>query len=39
MMNEDSDFEEIAPWLVILITVMGGCLRVILLANQRDVVG
>jgi len=34
MMNEDSGLEEIAPWLVILITVIGGLLRVILLGSR-----
>jgi hypothetical protein len=34
MMNEDSDLEELAPWLVILITVIGGLLRVILLGSR-----
>ncbi len=31
MMNEEIEFEEFAPWLVIIITVMGGWLRVFLL--------
>ena len=34
MMNEDSDLEELAPWLMILITVIGGVLRVILLGSR-----
>ena len=34
MINEDSGLEEIAPWLVILITVIGGLLRVILLGSR-----
>ena len=34
MMNEDSEIEEFAPWLVIIITLIGGWLRVLLLANK-----
>src|SRR5512136_1273464 len=33
-MNEEIDIEELAPWLVILITLMGGWLRVFLLDNK-----
>ncbi len=33
-MNEDIDLEELAPWLVILITLVGGGLRVLLLASK-----
>jgi len=33
-MNEDIGFDELAPWLVIFITLGGGLLRVLLLANQ-----
>ena len=25
MMNEESELEELAPWLVIIITLIGGC--------------
>jgi mannosyltransferase len=34
MMNEETELEEMAPWLVIVITVMGGLLRVILLGSK-----
>ncbi len=34
MMNEEIDFEELAPWLVIIITLIGGFLRVLLLGNK-----
>ena len=33
-MNEESDIEEFAPWLVITITVIGGLLRVFALGNK-----
>ena len=33
-MNDDSDFEEFAPWLVLLITLVGGFLRVLLLGAK-----
>jgi hypothetical protein len=33
-MNEEISVEELAPWLVILITLVGGWLRVLLLDNQ-----
>jgi hypothetical protein len=33
-MDEEIDFEELAPWLVILITLIGGGLRVLLLDNK-----
>ncbi len=33
-MNEEIDFEELAPWLVIIITLVGGFLRVLLLDNK-----
>ncbi len=33
-MNEEIDFEELAPWLVIIITLVGGFLRVLLLGNK-----
>ncbi len=33
-MNEEIDIEELAPWLVILITLIGGGLRVLLLDHQ-----
>src|SRR5512136_3209822 len=33
-MNEEIDIEELAPWLVILITLMGGFLRVLLLDHK-----
>jgi hypothetical protein len=33
-MNEEIEFEELAPWLVIFITLIGGFLRVYLLANK-----
>ena len=34
MMNEDNELDELAPWLVILITVLGGLLRVVLLGSR-----
>ncbi len=34
MMNEDIEIEEFAPWLVIIITLIGGFLRVFLLGNK-----
>jgi mannosyltransferase len=34
MMYEDNEIEEFAPWLLILITLIGGILRVFLLANK-----
>ena len=34
MINEDSELEEAAPWLVILITLIGGWLRVLLLDDK-----
>jgi mannosyltransferase len=34
MMNEESDLDELAPWLVIIITLIGGGLRVILLGSR-----
>ena len=34
MMNEEIDIEEFAPWLVIIITLIGGLLRVFLLGNK-----
>ena len=33
-MNEEIDIEEMAPWLVIIITLVGGWLRVFLLGNK-----
>jgi mannosyltransferase len=33
-MNEEIDFEELAPWLVIVITVIGGWLRLFLLDDK-----
>jgi mannosyltransferase len=33
-MNEDSELEEFAPWLVIIITLLGGFLRVLLLSTK-----
>ena len=33
-MKEDSELEEFAPWLVIIITVLGGFLRVLLLGTK-----
>ena len=33
-MNEEIDIEELAPWLVIFITLIGGGLRVLLLAKN-----
>lgn len=34
MTNEESELEEFAPWLVIIITLIGGFLRVLLLGNK-----
>jgi mannosyltransferase len=34
MMNEEIDIEEFAPWLVIIITLVGGLLRVLLLGTK-----
>ncbi len=34
MMNEESELDELAPWLVIIITVIGGLLRVVLLGSK-----
>jgi hypothetical protein len=34
MMNEEIDFEEFAPWLVIIITLVGGFLRLLLLGKK-----
>jgi mannosyltransferase len=34
MMNEESELDEFAPWLVIIITLIGGLLRVILLGSK-----
>ena len=34
MMNEEIDLEEVAPWLVIVITLVGGFLRVLLLSTK-----
>jgi hypothetical protein len=34
MMNEEIELEELAPWLVIIITLIGGFLRVFLLGNK-----
>jgi mannosyltransferase len=33
-MNEESEIEELAPWLVVIITLIGGGLRVLLLAQK-----
>ncbi len=33
-MREERDFEELAPWIAIAITLVGGALRVLLLANK-----
>ncbi|MEW5869706.1 MAG: glycosyltransferase family 39 protein [Chloroflexota bacterium] len=33
-MYEENEIEELAPWLVIAITLVGGCLRVFLIANK-----
>jgi hypothetical protein len=33
-MTEEIDFEEFVPWLVVLITIIGGFLRVILIGNK-----
>lgn len=34
MMNEEIEFEEFAPWLVLIITLIGGFLRVLLLGTK-----
>ncbi len=34
MMNEENEIEEVAPWLVIIITLIGGGLRVFLLGQK-----
>jgi len=34
MMNEESELDEFAPWMVLAITLIGGFLRVLLLANK-----
>ena len=34
MMNEENELEEFAPWLVIIITLIGGLLRVLLLGSK-----
>ncbi len=34
MMNEESELDELAPWLVIIITLTGGFLRVLLLGSK-----
>jgi hypothetical protein len=34
MMYEESELEEFAPWLVLIITLIGGCLRVLLLGKN-----
>lgn len=34
MTNEDIEVEEFAPWLIIILTVAGGCLRVLLLDTK-----
>src|SRR5512139_459294 len=34
MMNEESELDGFAPWLVIIITLIGGFLRVLLLASK-----
>ena len=33
-MNEESELEEFAPWLVLIITLIGGCLRILLLGKN-----
>ncbi len=33
-MNEELDFDELAPWLVVFITLVGGALRVMLLDSK-----
>ncbi len=33
-MNEETNFEELAPWLVVLITLAGGFLRIILIGTK-----
>ena len=33
-MNQEIDFEEFAPWLVLLIALVGGALRVLLLDQK-----
>ncbi len=34
MMNEEIEIEEFAPWLVIIITLIGGLLRVLIIGNK-----
>src|SRR5512147_2886436 len=34
MMNEESELDEFAPWLVIIITLMGGLLRALMLGTK-----
>jgi hypothetical protein len=34
MMNEEIELEEFAPWLVLIITLIGGCLRVLMLGKN-----
>src|SRR5574342_601018 len=34
MMNEENELEELAPWFAIIITLIGGWLRVLLLGNK-----
>ena len=34
MINEENEIESLAPWLVILITLIGGWLRVFLLGSK-----
>ena len=34
MMNEEIGFEELAPWLAVIITLAGGFLRILLLGNK-----
>jgi hypothetical protein len=33
-MSEEFDFDELAPWLVVVITLFGGWLRVFLLSSK-----
>jgi len=33
-MNEENEFDEFAPWLAIIITLVGGFMRVLLLSNK-----
>jgi hypothetical protein len=39
MMNEEIDLEEFAPWLVVVLTLIGGVLRVFLLGNKGMLLG